>query len=58
MKKCLNIKLYLIFGLSNMPNRPLSAEAVSRFHPMRIPDVMKVTETSVRLQDSLQDYYM
>jgi len=37
-------------------NRPLSAEAVLKFNPIRIPDVTKVTKTSVRSdENSLQD---
>jgi len=39
-----------------VPNRQLSVEAVLKFNPMCIPDVTKVTRTSVRLDDNtLQD---
>ena len=43
---------YLTFGVSSLLNRPLSAEALLKFDPMCIPNVTKVTETSVRLNDN------
>jgi len=41
-----------LFRVSNLLNRPLSTEAVLKFDPMRIADVTKVTETSVRCNDN------
>jgi len=46
----------LTFWMSSLLNRPLSAEAVLKFDPVRIPDVTEVTKTSVRSDDNtLQD---
>ena len=40
------------FRMSRLPNRPLSTEAVLRFDLLLIPDLTKVTETSVRFADN------